>query len=557
MDASQRSFPPLLALAAAALALAALLWRVSVEPVDFGYVRYVGIADEMVRSGDWIVLRLVDVLYLRKPPLFVWLVALPLWLAGNAPDWVGHAPNLLALVIALVCVQRLATAVYGRGEPVLASLFVFAATWETFNQATGKRLDPLFAAFLTAAYTAFFLGSGGTRKGRARPWLLALSWLFVALATLTKGPVAILFFLVVALPWAAWTGRVRAFGSAGSLAGIALLGALSALWPALLVENLGFSEALRALSETSFTTRTGDLLLYLRSLPVQALPWSIFFPALAVWLWRRRPDRDNDGIRFLGVWFLAIFVMLHFPEARHQRYLQPATPALALLLVSLWYEPGGGYASPSGLAAALRRIGMGLWLVLLALAGFGAAVGLLFLDREPIKGRVIPAEGLLVAPLALAIGVGAVLALLSLRRGGVALRSPLPLASLVLGVFASFSVVAGGDLRAHDRTARAREVLAPVTAGRPAALFGVREQQIQITRLFSQQAVPLLPDAPAVAAWVQTAAPDGGGLVITDAAGRHAIEGIEGVEVRGLAALELAGKSLELVELRPRSFSTP
>jgi hypothetical protein len=193
---------------------------------------------------------------------------------------------------------------------------------------------------------------------------------------------------------------------------------------------------------------------------------------------------------------------------------------------------------------------MGLWLVLLALAGFGAALGLLFLDREPIKGRVIPAEGLLVAPLALAIGVGAVLALRSLRRGGVALRSPLPLACLVFGVFASFSIVAGGDLRAHDQTARAREVLAPVTAGRPAALFGVREQQIQITRLFSQQAVPVLPDAPAMAAWVQTAAPDGG-LVITDAAGRRAIEGIEGLEVRGLAVLELAGKSLELVELRP------
>ena len=535
--------------AAGAAALAAMLWRMALEPVDFGYIRYLGIADEMARSGDWVVTRIVDRVYLDKPPLFFWLMAAPIALLGEAPGWVAHLPDLLALALSLFCVQRLGAAIYGRGEPALVGMLVFATTWETFNQASGKRLDLVFAAFLTAAFTAFYLGAAGGKEGRPQPILLALAWLAVALATLTKGPLAILLFVLVALTWAAWSGRLRIFASRGSLVGIAICVGLAALWPALLIGRLGFEETLRALHGTDLATRKGGLLLYTQNLPVLQLPWSLFFPALAAWLWRRRPWAASNGFRFLLVWFIVIFVSLHFSEARHQRYLQPATPALSLLLLCLWYEPGGGLAPLKGAAERLARWASAGCLALLALGGSLAGVGLLLLDREPFFGHEIPPERWIAGPVALATGAFAAFTLRRLRRTGVALQSPLPLAVLLLGVLTSISLLAAGELRAKDPTKLARAALLPVTEGRPAALLGLDEEQHQMSRLLTRRPLLLLSSLEAAAQWARSQ-PEPGALVLTNDAGRRALAREPGLRIRILRDFELAQERVELLEIR-------
>ncbi len=532
--------------AAAVAAVAALFWRMAVEPVDFGYVRYLGIADEMARSGDWVVMRLVDHIYLDKPPFFFWLMAPLIALLGEAPGWVAHVPDLLALALSLLCIHRLGAAIYGKGEPALAGVLVFATTWEAFSQATGKRLDPVFAALLTAALTAFYLGA--SRKERPRQALLGLAWLAVALATLTKGPLAILLFLLVATGWAAWTRRLHVFVSRGSLAGLALFLVLLSLWPALLAARLGTEEALRALAETDLATRTGGLLLYSRSLLVMQLPWSLFLPALGFWLWRRRPWQASDGLRFALVWFVAIFAVLHLSEAKHQRYLLPASPGLSLLLVGLWYAPSGGRAEAG--PARLTVWATGILLAALALAGSLAGAAMLLLDVEPVSGFALPPERWLAAPVALATGGGAVLALASLARGGAARRSPLPLAALLLGVLTAISLLGAGQLRQHDPIPLARTALAPVAEGRPTALLGLYEEQHQMSRLLTRRAIPVLENAAAVAQWARVQG-EAGALVLTQESGRRALALEPGLEVRILRDFDLAQEPLVLLELRP------
>jgi 4-amino-4-deoxy-L-arabinose transferase-like glycosyltransferase len=65
----------LAALAASALAL---LWRFQAEPFHHGYTRYAGLAAEMLRSGDWLVMRAAGHPYFNKPPLYAWLIAAPM-----------------------------------------------------------------------------------------------------------------------------------------------------------------------------------------------------------------------------------------------------------------------------------------------------------------------------------------------------------------------------------------------------------------------------------------------------------------------------------------------
>lgn len=551
MEGAASATPRLATAVAATVAVAALLWRVSVDPVDVGYIRYLAIADEMARSGDWVVMRLVDLVYVDKPPLFFWLMAPIIAALGEAPGWVAHVPDLLALVLALTCVHALGRAIYGRGGPALAATLVFVTTWETFNQATGKRLDLTFAALLTAAFTAFYLGATIRSGAGRKPLLLALAWLAVALASLVKGPLAILLFVLVAGTWAAATRRLGIFAARGSLAGIVVMVGLLAVWPALLVARLGADGALGALRAADLATRTGDLFLYARKLPVLQLPWSFFYPALGVWLWRSRPWRTSDGVGFLVAWTLVILAVLHVPEARHPRYLQPITPALGLLVAGLWYGPGAPAPQGSGMAALLLRWAAASCLVALAVAGTLVGAGLVLLGQEPLSGAPLPPERWLAAPIALATAAGAVCALVSPRRREAAWRSPIPLGTLLLGALACTSLLAAGTLRARDTTPLARSALAPIRAGRPAALLGMDEEQQQMGRLLTRRTLPVLADAAAAAAWASEQGPDGA-LVLTDAAGRRALLRL-GIAARTVRDFELAQEPVLLVEIPPRS----
>jgi 4-amino-4-deoxy-L-arabinose transferase-like glycosyltransferase len=279
---------------ALALSGLALLWRMFAEPFDHGYTRYASIAAEMIRSGDWIVQRHDGQLYLDKPPLQMWLIAVAMRLGGSAGvgparperDRLAGRAGLHVLVRAAL-VRRAArrslrALLPGRG-------FVFLVR--------EKRIDPLFSGCLTGSfYFAYrFLVDADSR----RALVPALATSVLLLATLTKGPLALLFFTLVAGSFAAWTGRLRRLASLESLAAGALLLGLVAVWPIGVVRELGLAQALAALRATELTTRTGGPLYYLKELPLRFLPWSLLLPAAGAWLVKARPERESRALHQL------------------------------------------------------------------------------------------------------------------------------------------------------------------------------------------------------------------------------------------------------------------
>ncbi|MGQ9846759.1 MAG: ArnT family glycosyltransferase, partial [Bacteroidales bacterium] len=62
------------------------LWGRSLE--NHGYIRYAEVAREMIRSGDWIVPHLNGEIYIDKPPLLFWLIALPSYIYGSVTPFI-------------------------------------------------------------------------------------------------------------------------------------------------------------------------------------------------------------------------------------------------------------------------------------------------------------------------------------------------------------------------------------------------------------------------------------------------------------------------------------
>src|SRR4030042_5021562 len=69
------------------------LWGRSLENHD--YLRYAEVAKEMIQSGDWVVPRFNGEIFLHKPPLLFWLIALPSKIYGSVTPLLARLPSAL------------------------------------------------------------------------------------------------------------------------------------------------------------------------------------------------------------------------------------------------------------------------------------------------------------------------------------------------------------------------------------------------------------------------------------------------------------------------------
>lgn len=416
-------------------AIVAMLAECALEPLDRGYVRYAWIATDMVDRGDFVVPRLDGATYASKPPLFLWIVALPIVALGRAPSWAGHLPNLLGAALTLAALFALARRATGRRDVAAAAALLVATFYECVSQWRGERLDPLFAGCFAVAIERFHAALNRDRAAAA--WLLG----GVALggAVMVKGPVALLALLAIA-PYAVWIRRLDLRFARGVGLALAATIAIALPWFLLVLARLGWTDTLATIRATDFGTRHEPIWVYAVGLITLVAPWCALHPALGAWL-RTRPWRTDDAVRIALCWFVPAFVALHFSDTRHTRYLLPFLPGLALLFAALIA------ADLPAAAAKLRRLGLG---AIAALGALGAValpfVGLFLLDRE----RWLAMAGI----------VPAAIAVLAARRFAAAPFDAAVVCALMF--FAQLDLLRVRRDRADDHEAAARAALAAV-----------------------------------------------------------------------------------------------
>jgi 4-amino-4-deoxy-L-arabinose transferase-like glycosyltransferase len=366
-------------------------------------------AQHMVESGDWITLKVNDIRYLEKPPLPYWIMA-GLFRVFGQNAFAARLPNSLALLGIAGLAWLWAGRAWGRRAAFYAALGVLTAIGP-FLFTRFSIPEALLSFFLLFALYSFITGLESSR-----PIRFYGMWAALALALLTKGLIAPVFFFAAAVPMLLLSGQWRRWRSLKPFTGLLLFLAIAAPWHILAgianpdqghpvgnhptIGNVhGFwyfyflNEHVFRFLGTRFPhdyNRMPVLWYWLAHL-VWLFPWSLFLPALIAIAWRTRRSwlqhlrrdagqtvdfyldhaaRDDAAsyvqrlkFRVRSAWLLGLysaFILLFFSLSTNQEYYTfPAWPALLILIAGMVAATEEQRPSDSSLPALPAR-----WLTL-------------------------------------------------------------------------------------------------------------------------------------------------------------------------------------------------
>lgn len=300
------------------LAVAALMYGLGHTPLlDPDEGRYAEIPREMLERGDLVAPTLNYVPYWEKPPLFYWLNAASLRALGESAEAARLATSVLAVLGLLVC-WWLARVTFGsraaRWAPAL-----LAGSWMYFVLARVPIIDMTFSVLMAAALTAWWSGDQSAGRGRTVRW--AIAGLFLGLSVLAKGPVALVLIPAIIVVYLVLQRRWRDL-LPGVVVPAAVAVAVCAPWfVAMSQRHPDFAHYFFVVQHIQRFLGQGTMAgehdrspyFFLAILGPGALPWSVLWPGMLVWLFGRwrglTPEFRRVGY-FLLSW--AVLTLLFF-----------------------------------------------------------------------------------------------------------------------------------------------------------------------------------------------------------------------------------------------------
>lgn len=306
--------------------------------------RYVGIAWDMLTSGDWLVPRLDGLPFFHKPPLFYWLSAVGMGL-GGAHELPARAPSLLAATLA-------ATALFlfvrrYRDSRVATLAVVILCTQPGFYAgAQFANLDMLVAGMISL--TILSGADSLLRREQELPWRAALArtYVFAAVGVLAKGLIGIVLPVGVLASWLLWRRSWRFLSMLFWLPGWLLFLLIALPWFFWMQHSFaGFFDYFvvyhhfQRFSQTGFNNQM-PIWFYLPVILLGGLPWSPWFARVG---WKSfRDSVEPSGLRSLmAIWLLLIVLFFSLPSSKLVGYILPAIPPFAYLLAdsfSAWFD---------------------------------------------------------------------------------------------------------------------------------------------------------------------------------------------------------------------------
>ena len=409
MDPSEFS-PPVMPSSRRAIVLSAALLILMCAPIFFFRLGKSGLGDpdegrnaeaarEILVTGDWVTPHLDGARYLDKPPAFFWVVAVSYRLFGVS-EKAARAPSALFALAGIVLVYWFARRRLGGRAAWLAALtLALSPLYIVFGRIV------IFDMMLTLCMTVCCLAAFEAMEGGRPRAPGALFFVAAGIGTITKGPVALVAPLLVAVAWALLRGRPGLLRRLGWGTGALLYATVLAPW-LILVEsrNPGYlhyaiiGENLERMTSNRFETAR-PFYFYAKVLLPGLFPWILYAGAEAArrvrallpgsaaggaargetggWRTARarlaaETDRDRLVTAFSGAWLGTLVLFFSMIASKRPSYMLPCAVPLALLSGRLWAQALGPRRDP----AACRSLATGAWWAA-ALCAAGAVAALL------------------------------------------------------------------------------------------------------------------------------------------------------------------------------------
>jgi 4-amino-4-deoxy-L-arabinose transferase-like glycosyltransferase len=315
----------------------ALLWFGTLNyrhliPSDEG--RYAEIAREMLVTSDWITPRYNGYKYFEKPPLQAWATAAAFQVFGIG-NWQARLWTALTGFLTILMIGFTGARVFNPRAGWLAAV-VLASSPMWIISGHFNSLDMGLSSFLVAALCSLLLAQTSHNKNDCRNWMWAC-WIFMALATLSKGVIGVaipaMVFIAYSIStwdWKIWT-RLRLFS--GSI----LFLAITAPWFVFVaqrnpefLEFFFIHEHLQRFTQDDHS-RTGPIYYFVPLLLIGLLPWLLQAPGAIAQAWSERRRQFSAGW-LLICWFAVIFAFFSMSHSKLPGYIIPVFPALALII---------------------------------------------------------------------------------------------------------------------------------------------------------------------------------------------------------------------------------
>jgi len=299
--------------------------------------RYVGVAWEMVRSGDWLTPTLNGLPYFHKPPLFYWLTAIAIKCFGTVDLAMRLASMLAAALVGFAGARLLSR--WRDAQLARWYLLVLGTLPYVYIGAQFANHDMLVAAFISSA--VIFAADALLSADDHQPWhrSMLLAWACIALGLLSKGLIGIVLPAGVMLGWIVMQRRWSWLLKLLWWPAILLFVLIAAPWFVLM--QLKFSQFFdyffihqhfERFTETGFNNMN-PWWFYPAVMMLLCLPWSMLL--LGQIKLPTAADTHAKLRQLQWVWVIVVVGFFSLPASKLIGYVLPAIPAIAMLIADV------------------------------------------------------------------------------------------------------------------------------------------------------------------------------------------------------------------------------
>jgi 4-amino-4-deoxy-L-arabinose transferase-like glycosyltransferase len=330
-------------------------------------------AREMLATGDWIVPRQQGRVFPERPPMTMWAMAAAGWLRGDVDPIAIRLPSAIAVVLTSLLIFAYTRAFASTVAATLAAI-AYATMGQVLQIGRQGESEAVFALFVGASLLIWHLGYS-RRWPKITTW--SLGFAFTALAALTKGPQAPVYFAAITGIYLAMRRDWRYLFSWQFAVGGIFFAAIVAAWQIPFYLATDWSAVVATWSGLAGDRiRLGGLVEHAVSYPIETfaciLPWSPIFVALLRRETRVHLSDQHHAVSFLLTGMAVAYPTVWLAAGARGRYFMPLYP-LAAVLVGLIIERCSIAAVGTYPRRAWRQF-LIVWAAVIGIGGLAVAV---------------------------------------------------------------------------------------------------------------------------------------------------------------------------------------